>query len=63
VRVTPPTWERVRQLALSDRLSVQELLYMSLSREFERRGLPPLQAARTAQGLLKELIHRFELEL
>ncbi|HVT58663.1 MAG TPA: hypothetical protein VHR45_09695 [Thermoanaerobaculia bacterium] len=42
-RVTPPTWERVRQLALSDRVSVQQLLFAALSREFERRGLPALE--------------------
>ena len=41
-RMTPATWERVKQLALSDRISVQELLFISLSREFERRGLPAL---------------------
>jgi hypothetical protein len=41
-RVTPASWERVRHLALSDRVSVQELLHTALSREFARRGLPPL---------------------
>lgn len=42
-RLTPPAWERVHQLALSDRVSVQELLHAALSREFERRGLAPLE--------------------
>jgi hypothetical protein len=42
-RATLPTWERVKQLALSDRVSVQELIFNALSHEFERRGLPALQ--------------------
>jgi len=42
-RMAPATWERVKQLALSDRVSVQELLFTALSREFARRGLPALE--------------------
>jgi hypothetical protein len=35
-------WTRIKQLALSDEVSVQELIHTALSREFERRGLAPL---------------------
>ncbi len=41
--MAPATWERVKQLALADRVSVQELLFTALSREFARRGLPALE--------------------
>jgi hypothetical protein len=36
-------WTRIKQLALSDEVSVQELIHTALSREFERRGLPALE--------------------
>jgi hypothetical protein len=42
-RTTRSNWERIKHLAISDRVSVQELFHISLSREFERRGLPPLE--------------------
>jgi hypothetical protein len=41
-RATPGNWERLKHLALADRASIQELIHTSLSREFQRRGLPPL---------------------
>jgi hypothetical protein len=41
-RATAPNWERLKHLAISDRVSVQELIHTALSREFERRGLPAL---------------------
>lgn len=41
-RTTAPTWERLKHLAISDRVSIQELIHAALSREFERRGLPAL---------------------
>jgi hypothetical protein len=41
-RATAPDWERLKHLAVSDRVSIQELIHSALSREFERRGLPAL---------------------
>jgi hypothetical protein len=42
-RTTRPNWERIKYLAISDGVSVQALFHLSLSREFERRGLPALE--------------------
>jgi hypothetical protein len=42
-RTTRSNWERIKHLAISDRVSVQGLFHISLSREFERRGLPALE--------------------
>jgi hypothetical protein len=42
-RTTRPNWERIKHLAISDRVSVQALFQAALSREFERRGLPALE--------------------
>jgi len=41
-RTGRPNWERIKHLAISDRVSVQALFQAALSREFERRGLPAL---------------------
>ncbi len=41
-RTSRPNWERIKHLAISDDVSVQALFHVALSREFERRGLPPL---------------------
>jgi hypothetical protein len=42
-RMSRRTWERVHQLALSEGLSIQRLLFDELARGFARRGLPPLE--------------------
>jgi hypothetical protein len=42
-RTTRPNWERIKHLAISDRVSVQALFQAALSHEFERRGLPALE--------------------
>ena len=39
-RLTPGDWERVHQLAVSDRTSINALVLRGLSRLFEERGLP-----------------------
>jgi hypothetical protein len=41
-RMSRRTWERVHQLALSEGVSIQRLLFEELSQGFARRGLPPL---------------------
>ena len=41
-RATPGNWERLKHLALADRATIQDLIHTALSREFQRRGLPPL---------------------
>ena len=40
VRVSRPDWERLHQLAVSESISLQELIVRGLSREFEAKGLP-----------------------
>jgi len=42
-RMSRRTWERVHQLALSEGVSIQRLLFEELSQGFARRGLPPLE--------------------
>jgi len=37
------TWERVHQLALSEGVSIQRLLFEELALGFTRRGLPPIE--------------------
>ena len=39
-RLTPSDWERVHQLAVADRTSINALVLRGLSRLFEERGLP-----------------------
>ena len=39
-RLTPTDWERVHQLAVADRTSINALVLRGLSRLFEERGLP-----------------------
>ena len=41
-RTSRANWLRIRQLALADDISVQDLFHLALSHEFERRGLKPL---------------------
>lgn len=42
VRVSRPDWERLHQLAVSEGVSLQELIVRGLSREFEAKGLQGL---------------------
>jgi hypothetical protein len=42
-RTTRANWERIKLLAIRDRVSVQALFQTALSHEFERRGLPALE--------------------
>jgi hypothetical protein len=42
-RMSRRTWERVHQLALSEGVSIQRLLFEELSHGFARRGLPSLE--------------------
>jgi hypothetical protein len=39
VRVSRPDWERLHQFAVSEGVSLQELIVRGLSREFEAKGL------------------------
>jgi hypothetical protein len=42
-RMSRRTWERVHELAVSEGISIQHLLFTELSLGFKRRGLPPLE--------------------
>ncbi|MFT8259152.1 MAG: hypothetical protein ACMZI2_07595 (plasmid) [Candidatus Symbiodolus clandestinus] len=44
VRLTREDWGRVHQLAVSEGVSIQWLSVEGLSKVFEERGLPPLNA-------------------
>ncbi len=41
-RTSRANWLRIRQLALADDISVQDLFHQALCHEFESRGLRPL---------------------
>ena len=51
IRLNRETWNELHQMALSDRLSINELILKALNREREARGLPPLKAALTKAEL------------
>lgn len=42
VRLEPGQWRRIKELALDERASVQELAVRGLSRLLEEKGLDPL---------------------
>jgi RNA polymerase sigma factor (sigma-70 family) len=43
LRISASDWDRLKRLAISDRTTLRSLIHRALSREFQRRGLPPLE--------------------